>query len=120
MKNLWEDSFAQYLLTRINKHPSGCWLWKGPFFEFRGGYGKLKMRGKWHRAHRAFYMIEHGEVPEHLYILHKCNNPLCVNPEHLYAGTQFDNMRDRKAAGGYGITKADRIKARKQLKQLGV
>jgi len=43
-----------------------------------------------------------------------------VNPEHLYAGTQHDNMKDRKNAGNYPVSKADRIKARKQLNQLGV
>lgn len=120
MKSLWQDSFAQYLLTRIDKQPSGCWLWKGPFFYSRGGYGKLTLRGKWRRAHRIFYLIEYGELPDNLYILHKCNNPACVNPEHLYAGTQHDNMKDRKNAGNYPVSKADRIKARKQLNQLGV
>lgn len=65
-----------------------CWFWRGQVN--RGGYG---VHGKI-LAHRASWLITRGEIPERLKILHHCDNRRCVNPNHLYAGTMMQNMRD--------------------------
>lgn len=75
----------------------GCWEWGG--YKDKDGYGKLRV-GKTNRsAHRISWELHHGEIPPSLFVLHKCNNPSCVRPDHLYVGDQFDNMRDRTVSG---------------------
>lgn len=81
---------------------SGCHLWTGGVGI--GGYGKFGWRcstGKFRTdiAHRAAYVLEHGWIPWGKVICHKCHNRLCVNPDHLYAGTQQDNINDELARG---------------------
>jgi HNH endonuclease len=69
-----------------------CWLWKGKVNNF--GYGRI---GGCRTAHRMAYQLTHGSIPEGTFILHKCDNPPCCNPSHLYAGTPADNVRDMLA-----------------------
>lgn len=71
---------------------SGCWLWFGPVNEH--GYGTL--RNKY--AHRVSYELHRGEVGA-LCVLHKCDVPACVNPDHLFLGTRADNIRDCHSKG---------------------
>lgn len=81
-----------------------CWLWRGLFFKDRKGrptYGYFWMNGRGVPAHKAAWIIFHGPAPKGLFVLHRCNRPACVRPEHMYLGTHEDNMRDRKASGGY-------------------
>lgn len=59
----------------------------------------MKVDGKTTRAHRVYYRAAYGEIPKGLWVLHKCNNPSCTNPEHLYAGTPKQNIEDRARAG---------------------
>jgi hypothetical protein len=75
-----------------------CWLWTGHLTE--EGYGQFGGEG-WHMipAHRFAFQLANGPIPDGLLIRHKCNNPPCVNPMHLLAGTNQDNMDDRTAAG---------------------
>lgn len=68
--------------------PDACWHWKG--FVHPNGYGQLPPT----LAHRASWEIHNGPIPEGLQILHKCDNRKCVNPKHLFLGTQLDNMHD--------------------------
>lgn len=84
-------------LTKHTVAPSGCWQFSGK--PGSDGYGKLKIAGKTIRAHRAYYEQYVGPIPNGLWVLHRCDNPMCVNPEHLYAGTQLDNERDKDARG---------------------
>ena len=68
-----------------------CWLWRGP--QIPQGYGEF-CNQKAILAHRFSWQLAHGPIPVGLYILHTCDVPLCVNPDHLWAGTQQDNIRD--------------------------
>lgn len=79
-----------------------CWVWTKDKYNY--GYGKISIgEGKQMRAHRFMYIKEFGDIPESMNVLHKCDNPSCVNPNHLYLGTQKDNVVDMmsKNRGGY-------------------
>lgn len=76
---------------------SGCWIWQ--LGMGRDGYGKIKINKKTVRAHRASWLAFRGEIPESMLICHKCDNPMCVNPDHLFLGTPMDNMRDKVEKG---------------------
>ncbi len=75
----------------------GCWLWTAS--KDGAGYGLFgRIDGKVHRSHRVSWALEHGEFPS-LCVLHRCDNPSCVRPDHLFLGTRDDNMRDRQEKG---------------------
>jgi HNH endonuclease len=71
---------------------SGCWLWTGSITG--AGYGRIKTGGFRMDAHRAAFVLFRGKIPSGLFVLHKCDVKLCVNPDHLFLGTGTDNMRD--------------------------
>ena len=76
---------------------NGCWLWsRGSSPE---GYGKVRYKGRLDCAHRASFEIAFGRIGEGLHICHKCDVPACINPDHLFAGTRQDNMRDMVKKG---------------------
>jgi hypothetical protein len=82
------------------KKTKGCWLWSGNLNT--DGYGVLTVKNKkpkQQKAHRLSYEIHKGKIPKGLIICHKCNNPSCVNPKHLYAGTHKQNSRDMVVSG---------------------
>jgi hypothetical protein len=72
---------------------SGCWLWTGALD--RWGYGAMKVDFTVGRAHRVAWNLLRGDIPEGLFVLHKCDTPSCVNPDHLFLGTTRDNVRDK-------------------------
>ena len=69
---------------------SGCWLWIGN----GDRYGSFWWQGRNHFAHRASWLMHRGAIPVGMNVCHKCDTPLCVNPDHLFLGTQLDNRRD--------------------------
>ena len=85
----------------VEKCQDGCWRWTG--VKNSDGYGNIKINGKHVKAHRFSYGIHHPitlpMTENHLCILHSCNNPACVNPEHLRLGTHQENMNDKMIQG---------------------
>ncbi len=79
----------------------GCWEWTGAKTHF--GYGKMMIAGKVVRAHRVSYELHVGAIPSELLIRHRCDNPACVNPDHLEPGTQADNIQDMMERGRHGV-----------------
>lgn len=71
---------------------TGCWEWNG--YRMPRGYGSLKYHSQHRLAHRLAHEAWVGPIPDGHQVNHRCDNPPCINPEHLYAGTQEDNMRD--------------------------
>lgn len=83
---------------RVIPEPNtGCWLWLGG--SVRAGYGHFPLRGRMVLAHRFAWAEAHGPVPPGLFVCHRCDNPPCCNPAHLFLGTARDNMRDKDAKG---------------------
>ncbi len=68
----------------------GCWLWMG---SKSNGYGRVRIRGRTYQAHRLAYYAHKGEIPKGLALDHLCRNPPCINPAHLEAVTQAENVR---------------------------
>lgn len=83
------------LFDRAMIQENGCWEFSGA--RHNQGYGLISLNGKMYRAHRVAYDLCVGDIPEDIQVLHKCDNPPCVNPEHLFLGTGQDNMDDKVA-----------------------
>lgn len=79
------------------KRKPGCWEWIG--YRDPNGYGRMDVGDRPMLAHRVSYLVHYGSIPDGMAVLHKCDEPKCVNPEHLFLGTQADNVRDMHAKG---------------------
>jgi hypothetical protein len=70
----------------------GCWIWLGR--KYPNGYGRIGYQGSEICSHRLSWIVHRGQITDELMVLHKCDNPKCINPDHLFLGTQADNMHD--------------------------
>lgn len=105
-------------------HLGQCWVWTAG--RRQAGYGRFKTAGRYNQAHRFSWTLANGPIPRGLFILHHCDNPPCVRPDHLFIGTQTDNMADMNAKnrlvnvvgerhGNSKVTVADVVEIRRRV-----
>lgn len=112
--SFWETSTKEEQMGRLKvsyekyviRNEDGCWGWKGTPSK---PYGSLQYGGKYKTisAHRASWLLHKGEIPEGIFVCHKCDNPRCSNPEHLFLGTPTDNVLDMFKKGRHPIYKGE-------------
>lgn len=92
-------SLDQRLWGRIQVSPTGCWEFMGA--RTPKGYGRIGLDGQYWQAHRLAWTLKRGPIPNGLglQVCHRCDNPPCINPDHLFLGTNADNCRDRHSKG---------------------
>ncbi len=95
---------------KVQKSPDGCWLWVGEWSRSSRRYGSFNWEGAPMQAHRSAWILERGLIPEGMNVLHRCDIPRCVRPDHLFLGTQADNVHDcmakKRAAIGSRLGRA--------------
>ncbi len=95
MKARHKKPLLERFYEKVNK-TNTCWLWTGARIEGMG-YGILR-RGTRNEgtilAHRLSWELSYGFIPKKMQVCHKCDNPICINPDHLFLGTQYDNIQD--------------------------
>lgn len=120
-KEVVQERFNKYVLKQGN---DVCWLWKGAIKV--KGYGGFGVGGRVWLTHRLAYFLEFNFLPKNLCVCHSCDNPSCVNPKHLWLGTNKQNVEDRvrkgrgkcgnlkgEDHGGHKLTEKDVLKIRK-------
>lgn len=91
-----EDPRPRFLTFVPVRPIDGCWLWTGTSTK---GYGRFWWNGEQVPAHRVAYLLFCGPLQPEALVLHRCDTPLCVRPDHLWVGTQSDNIKDAVAKG---------------------
>jgi hypothetical protein len=93
-------TFSQRFWAKVKKTET-CWTWTA--YRDPQGYGTFSVGPRAthapHRAHRVAWELTNGQIPDGSLVLHRCDNPSCVNPKHLFLGTHQDNQRDKVAKG---------------------
>ena len=96
--NIIDEKLKDRILSKVKiRKPHECWEWQGAFWST--GYGRAYISGKSVGAHRVVFEIFKGPIPPGFCVLHKCDNPRCCNPAHLFLGTHKDNVKDKVIKG---------------------
>jgi hypothetical protein len=97
MKRFWDKVNKETgIYGADNTFPTECWEWTAAK---RGSYGTIKINGSLESSHRVSWEIHFGAIPKTLCVLHKCDNPICIRPDHLFLGTMQDNAVDMTKKG---------------------
>lgn len=103
----FDPAIIAAFMDKVEPEPnSGCWIWTGS--RNKQGYGNFWLNKRCEKAHRVSHRIFIGPIPAGLDILHRCDMPWCVNPEHIRAGTTKENMADMYAKGRSNPPKRER------------
>lgn len=90
------DTVEQRFWPKVEKTDS-CWIWKAA--RRPDNYGQFKFRGQMMNANRVSWILHNGEIPDGLLVCHRCDNPPCINPDHLFLGSHQDNRTDAVKKG---------------------
>jgi hypothetical protein len=93
---MFADDQVTRFWGRVQKTDT-CWLYTGAMNEH--GYGLVNVKGKIYKAHRFAYLLLAGPIPDGLFLCHQCDTPACVRPDHMFVGTQKDNLQDMSRKG---------------------
>lgn len=107
-----EQAVAAFWSKVDRLSPEECWMWTASRTA-SGGYGQVCWKRRPQRAHRISWELTHGPIPDGLLVLHHCDNPPCVNPAHLWLGTDADNIQDCVRKGRKNPATGDRSGSRR-------
>lgn len=109
-EKLAKNALARYNRNVIRREDDECWGWRGT--KDNDGYGSMGAFGVQTHAHRYSWLINFGAIPPGMFVCHKCDNPECTNPNHLFLGTPKDNIHDAMRKGRFhGGRRKNLIKA---------
>jgi hypothetical protein len=103
--HITDPAFQQRFWANMRRTSTGCQEWQG--LKHRQGYGEISFSCKKKLTHRVAWILTYGAIPEGLSVLHRCDNPPCCNPDHLFLGTYRDNVHDCQSKGRGANTKGE-------------